>query len=78
MKKTAQMRLMELENGGRDIRDLMADAYREGGNFEGAAARLGIGMSTLTLWVRNFGGRIANDIVFDGYEPAPEPLAEVA
>lgn len=44
------MQLIEMHHSGRDIRDLMRDAYRQTGSREKAAARFEISRQTFITW----------------------------
>jgi hypothetical protein len=69
MTKTAQMLAME-RLSGRDIRELLRDAYAEAGNTALAAAQLGISAGAFSTWLGLLGGEIRSEVVFPTEEVA--------
>jgi transposase-like protein len=66
MQKTDRMRLVELENGGRDIRELISEAFEQGGSIVEAGRLLGVDHSTLSIWISD---RLNGEIVTAKREP---------
>lgn len=65
VRKTPQMRVLELEDArGREIRQILADAYREAGNVVGAGRLLGISHGAFVNWVQVLGGEIRSEVIF--------------
>lgn len=54
MQKTRAMLLVEAQNGGADIRDILADAYARHGTSQAVAEAVGITYPTLIDWLDAF------------------------
>jgi molybdenum-dependent DNA-binding transcriptional regulator ModE len=75
MRKTTHMLLMEANDPrGRDIREIIAEAFEIGGSLEGAAKHLGLDYHTLWAWIRR---RLDGEVVTESRVifPAEEPVA---
>jgi len=75
--KTSLMRAIERAHGGKDIRKIIQDRFRELGSKEAVAEELGISRYGLETWIQRFGGDTQVDLVFPSFSEE-QPLAEVA
>lgn len=77
VRKTPEMLKIE-EREGRDIRDLMLDAYQKGGSAFKAAMLMRISSGAFSNWMTLLGGSIDSRLEFEGWEAAEQPAAGAA
>lgn len=73
MMKTQQMLAIEAADPqGRDIRQIMTEAYAAAHSMLGAATKLGISQGAFSNWTALLGGEVRTELVFPPEEPAGE------
>lgn len=75
VQKTSLMRAIERCHGGKDIREVIRDRYRELGTIEAVADDLGISREAIYQWIERFDGAIRTEIFFPGL---PQPVGVAA